>query len=333
MQAVYEADFAGFSYGFRPKRSQHMALDALSVGIQSKKAGWVLDADIRGFFDAIDHEWMMRLIEHRIQDQRVIRHIKTWLNAGVLENGIRHRAEEGTPQGASLSPLLANIYLHYVFDLWAQVWRKRHARGDVIIVRYADDIVIGFQYRSDAVRFQQELAERFARFRLELNPDKTRLLEFGRFAAANRKRRGEPKPETFTFLGFTHVCSTRRNGSFLVLRQTIKKRMRAKLHDLKEWLRTHLHDPVPVVVHYLRQVLRGHYQYYGVPFNGPALCSFRLAATRLWYHSLRRRSQKTNVTWERMARLATRYLPMPRILHPYPEQRLGVFIRGRSPVR
>ena len=206
LNAIYESDFLGFSYGFRPGRNPHNALDALYVGIMRKRVNWMLDADIRGFFDAIDHEWLMKFVEHRIADQRVLRHIKKWLNAGVMEDGKRTQAEKGTPQGGSVSPLLANVYLHYVFDLWVHQWRKRHARGEVIIVRFADDFTVGFQYREDAERFLEELRERFQRFHLELHPEKTRLMEFGRYAAENRKRRGEGKPESFDFLGITHTC-------------------------------------------------------------------------------------------------------------------------------
>ena len=229
LNAIYESDFLGFSYGFRPRRNPHNALDALYVGIMRKRVNWMLDADIRGFFDAIDHEWLMKFVEHRIADQRVLRHIKKWLNAGVMEDGKRTQTEKGTPQGGSVSPLLANVYLHYVFDLWVHQWRKRHARGEVIIVRFADDFTVGFQYREDAERFLEELRERFQRFHLELHPKKTRLMEFGRYAAENRKRRGEGKPESFDFLGFTHTCDKTRNGKFIVLRQTMRKRLQSKL--------------------------------------------------------------------------------------------------------
>jgi len=275
----------------------------------------------------------MRFIEHRIKSKRLLRQVMKWLKAGVLEEGKITYSEEGTPQGASLSPLLANIYLHYVFDLWVQVWRKRHSTGNVIVVRFADDIVLGFQYHSDALRFQSALEKRFGKFGLSLHPEKTCLIEFGRFAASNRSKRGEGKPEVFEFLGFTHICSKSRKGRFLVLRKTIKSRMRRKLRDLKHWLRQHLHDPVPDVGNYLRSVLRGHFQYFGVPRNIRALGSFRQAVVCLWYSSLRRRSQKTALYWKRYYRLTKLYLPFPRILHPYPEQRIQVNIRGRSPVR
>ena len=333
LNAVYEVDFLGFSYGFRPGRSPHMALDALAVGIQRRPVNWVLDADICGFFDAIDHEWLMRVIGHRIGDRRVQRHIRKWLNAGVLEDGKRMPVETGSPQGASISPLLANVYLHYVFDLWAQRWRKRSARGAVVIVRFADDLVVGFQYRTDAERFLNELRERFAKFNLELHPEKTRLIEFGRFAVANHRRRGEGKPETFNFLGFTHSCDKTRKGKFIVLRQTERRRLRAKLKELKVWLRRHMHAPIPWVGEYLRRVIQGYLQYYAVPRNGPALGAFLSGLTWLWLCTLRRRSQTSRMTWRRMYVLTRTYFPIPRILQPYPEQRLAVMTRGGSPVR
>ena len=325
LNAIYETDFLGFSYGFRPGRSQHHALDALYTGLLTRKVNWVLDIDIRGFFDAIDHGWLVKFVEHRIADRRVVRLIQKWLNAGVLEDGKRMRVEEGTPQGGSASPLLANIYLHYVFDLWAKAWRKKQAGGDVIVVRFADDIVLGFQNKSDAERFWKELAERFGKFRLELHPEKTRLLEFGPFAAVNRKRRGEGKPETFNFLGFTHICGKKRsNGRFTVLRQTIRKRLQAKLGEVKAELRRRLHDPIPEVGSWLRSVVGGHIRYYGVPMNSPALAMFRFQVGRLWYRALSRRSQNGRVLWARMRRLIDRYLPPARISHPYPLRRLGV---------
>lgn len=333
LNAIYEADFLGFSYGFRPRRGQHDALNALTVGLVRRKVSWVLDADIRGFFDAVDHEWLVKFVEHRIADRRVVRHLKKWLKAGVLENGRLLRVEEGTPQGGSISPLLANIYLHYVFDLWVRQWRRKQARGEVIVVRFADDVIVGFQHKSEAERFWGDLRERFRRFKLELHPDKTRLIEFGRFAAESRERRGEGKPETFDFLGFTHICGRKRNGKYMVLRQTISKRMRRKLQEVKEELRLRLHDPVPEVGQWLGAVLRGHYCYYGVPCNFFALQQFRSRVLCLWYRTLRRRSQKTKMTWKRMYRLAKRWLPNPRIMHPYPEQCLCVITQGKSPVR
>jgi group II intron reverse transcriptase/maturase len=324
LNSIYETDFKGFSYGFRPKRSQHNALDALSVGIEKKKVSWVLDADIRGFFDAIDHAWLIKFIEHRIADQRVVRQIRKWLKAGVLEDGKVTYAEDGTPQGGSISPLLANIFLHYVFDLWADKWRKQAGRGDVIIVRYADDIVVGFQYRNDAEQFQQEMTERLGRFKLELHAEKTRLIEFGRFAADNRKERGEGKPETFNFLGFTHMCGKTRKGRFTVLRQTIQKKMLRKLQELKVELRKRMHWAIPEVGKWLKTVLLGHYRYYGVPNNTRKLSAFRYHLRCMWALVLRRRSQRQRMTWERMEKIAIRWLPPPRIYHPYPTERLRV---------
>jgi len=325
LNAIYETDFLGFSYGFRPKRSQHNALDALYTGLLTKKVNWVLDLDIRGFFDAISHEWLVRFIEHRIADRRVVRLIQKWLNAGVLEDGKRIRMEEGTPQGGSASPLLANIYLHYVFDLWAQAWRRKQAHGDVIVVRYADDIVVGFQNEADAKQFRVELAERFGKFSLELHPDKTRLLEFGPFAVRNRKRREEGKPETFDFLGFTHICGKKRsNGYFTVLRQTIRKRQQAKLNSVKAELRQRMHAPIQDTGKWLRSVVSGHIRYYGVPMNSHALRTFRFKIGWLWHRALTRRSQKGRVSWDRMRRLIDRWLPPVRVYHPFPLRRMGV---------
>jgi group II intron reverse transcriptase/maturase len=332
LNAIYEQDFLGFSYGFRPGRGQHNALDALTVGLKKRKVNWVLDADIRGFFDAISHEWLIRFLEHRIGDQRVIRHVKKWLKAGVLEEGKLSWEEHGTPQGGSISPLLANLYLHHAFDLWIQAWRKR-AAGDVIVVRYADDFVVGFQHRAEAERFLRELRERLARFNLELHPTKTRLIEFGRFAAENVQRRGGGKPETFDFVGFTHACGRTQKGEFQVIRHTIKKRLRAKLKAVKTELREQLHHPVPAVGKWLATVLNGYYRYHSVPGNGRAMWAFRYHVGRLWYRTLKRRSQRSRLDWERMKRLIDRWLPRPRVLHPYPEQRLRVTTRGRSPVR
>ena len=333
LNAIYETDFLGFSYGFRPGRKPHDALDALYGAIMTRKVSWVLDADIRGYFDAISHEWLEKFIEHRIADKRVLRHIKKWLNAGVLEEGAVTHNEEGVPQGGSISPLLANVYLHYVFDLWADQWRSKHADGDVIIVRYCDDFVVGFQYRKDAERFLADLRERFLKFNLELHKDKTRLIEFGRFAAQNRKSQGKGKPETFDFLGFTHICGKTENGKFMVLRHTIGKRIRAKLMELKIELKRRLHNPVPVVGKWLRVVLLGHYRYYGVPGNSRKLQSFNFHVSRLWYKLLLRRSQRHRFNWERMNRLIDRWLPRPRICHPYPDLGMYVTTRGRSPVR
>jgi len=306
LNAIYEADFLRFSYGFRPGRSPHQALDALTVGIMTKKVNWVLDADIRGFFDTLDHGWLVKFIEHRVADRRVVRLIQKWLSAGVLEDGKRTRSEVGTVQGGSVSPLLANVYLHYVFDLWVQRWRKKRANGDVIVVRFADDFAVGFEHRADAERFLAELRERFAEFGLDLHPDKTRLIEFGRFADSNRQQRGGGKPETFNFLGFTHSCAKTRAGKFTVLRQTMRTRWRAKLEAVKAELRQRLHDPIPEQGAYLRSVVMGHVRYYGVPLNGPALNAFRGAIGWIWGRSLRRRSQRHRVTWTRMQRLISR---------------------------
>jgi RNA-directed DNA polymerase len=325
MNAIYETNFLGFSYGFRPKRSQHQALDALYTGLLTRKVSWVLDLDIRSFFDKISHEWLVKFVEHRIADRRVVRLIQKWLNAGVLEDGKRIRMEEGTPQGGSASPLLANVYLHYVFDLWAQAWRRKQAHGDVIIVRFADDIVVGFQEKSDAKQLWAELTERMRKFDLELHPEKTRLLEFGPFAVANRKQRGEGKPETFNFLGFTHICAKKRsNGRFTVIRQTIRKRLQAKLNEVKTELKRRMHHPIPEVGQWLRSVVDGHSRYYGVPMNDAALHLFRLQVGRLWYRALSRRSQSGRVPWDRMHRIIVRYLPPVRIYHPYPLRRMGV---------
>jgi RNA-directed DNA polymerase len=325
LNAIYETDFLGFSYGFRPGRSPHHALDALYTGLLTKKVNWVLDLDIHGFFDGISHEWLVKFIEHRIADRRVVRLIQKWLRAGVLEDGKHLQVEEGTPQGGSASPLLANVYLHYAFDLWVQAWRRKRARGDVIVVRFADDIVLGFQVKSDAEQFWAELTERFRKFALGLHPEKTRLLEFGPFAVANRKRRGEGKPETFNFLGFTHICARKRsNGMFTVLRQTMRKRLQAKLSEVKIELRRRLHHPIPEVGPWLRSVVSGHCHYYGVPMNGPALTTSRFQVGWLWHRVLSRRSQNGRVLWARMRRLIGRWLPPARIHHPYPLRRRGV---------
>ena len=294
----------------------------------------MLDADFRDYFSSLDHQWLERFLEHRIADKRVLRLIQKWLAAGVIEEGTWTAFEEGVPQGASASPLLANVYLHYVFDLWAHQWRTRHARGDVVIVRFADDFVVGFEHRDDAERFWADLRDRLAKFSLELNAEKTRLIEFGRFAAANRKARGLGKPETFQFLGFTHVCAkTRKSGRFKLKRITDSKRMRAKLRAKRLEIRRRMHQPIPEQGSWLASVLRGHYQYYAVPDNIEALNAFRKGLIWHWLRSLRRRSQRSTVTWERMWRLADQWLPQPRILHPWPEQRFAARTQGRSPVR
>jgi group II intron reverse transcriptase/maturase len=278
LSVIYELEFLGFSYGFRPGRNPHQALDALSVGILTRKVNWVLDADIRGFFDTLSHEWLVKFIEHRIADRRIVLLIQEWLKAGVLEDGERIQSEMGTVQGGSISPLLANIYLHYVLDLWAQRWRKKQARGNVIVVRWADDFIVGFEHRFEAERFLSELGERFAHFGLELHPDKTRLIEFGRFAGSNRERREEGNPETFNFLGFTHICAKTRGGKFTVLRKTMRKRRQAKLKEVYGELRRRMHDPVPEQGAYLRSVIMGHARYYGVPMNGSSVAAFRKEA-------------------------------------------------------
>ena len=324
VNAIYEADFLGFSYGFRPGRSPHNALDALYVGLLRRKVNWVLDADIRGFFDAIDKGWLVKFLEHRIADQRVVWLIQKWLNAGVLEDGTRTWSETGTPQGGSASPLLANVYLHYVFDLWVQRWRRTQAHGDVIVVRYADDFIVGFEHREDAERFWVDLRERFAKFGLELHPEKTRLLEFGPSAAESRQRVGLGKPETFNFLGFTHICARTRKGRFTVLRQTERKRLQAKLGAVKAELWRRLHDPVSVVGAWLCSVILGHLRYYGVPMNWRALFTFCGQVERLWHRVLARRSQRGRISWARMQRLRERWMPAPRLFHPYPLQRFGV---------
>jgi RNA-directed DNA polymerase len=333
LNAIYETDFLGFSYGFRPGRNQHQALDALSVGLFRKKVNWVLDADLRGFFDNLDRAWLVKFVEHRIGDRRVVRLIQKWLNAGVLENGERIDSETGTVQGGSISPLLANIYLHYAFDQWIHQWRRRHARGEVIVVRYADDFVVGFQYGEEAERFLTELRERLARFRLELHPNKTRLLEFGRFAAETRRRRGLGKPETFNFLGFTHMCGKTRNGKFLVRRETMRKRRQAKLKAVSLELRRRLLESIPDQGEYLRAVVSGYNAYFGVPGNSQALQAFRFGVGRIWCRTLRRRSQKHRMPWSRMRRYLARWLPPARICHPYPERRFDVRTQGKSPVR
>ncbi len=324
LNAIYEADFLGFSYGFRPGRHQHKALDALYAGLLTKKVNWVLDADIRGFFDAIDHDWLVKFVEYRVADRRVVRLIQKWLNAGVLEDGTRTWSEEGTPQGGSASPLLANIYLHYAFDLWVQWWRTTQAQGEVIVVRYADDFIVGFQDKSEAERFLGELRERFRKFHLELHPDKTRLLEFGPLADENQRRGGRGKPETFDFLGFTHICGKTRDGRFTVLRHTMRKRLQAKLNAVKTELRLRLHDPVPAVGRWLRSVVGGHIRYFGVPTNSRALGLFRFRVGWLWQRALSRRSQTAHVPWTRMRRLIEQWLPPAHVCHPYPLRRLGV---------
>jgi RNA-directed DNA polymerase len=322
---VYEAEFLGFSYGFRPGRSQHNALDALAFGIARRKVRWVLDADIQSFFDRISHEWLVKFVEHRIADTRVIRLIRKWLKAGVLEDGIEIETTQGTPQGAVISPLPANIYLHYVYDLWAQQWRKRQSSGDMIVVRYADDTIVGFEHRSDAEKFLKDLHIRLAQFDLNLHPEKTRLIEFGRDAIDDRDERGEGKPETFDFLGFTHYCAKTRDGSrFKLGRKTQAKRKHAKLKAIKDTLRRNMHRSIDVQGRRLAAVLRGYFAYFAVPDNSPTLSAFRQQVKERWLRVLRRRSQRSKLTYERMQVIVDRYLPRPRVLHPWPEQRFRV---------
>jgi group II intron reverse transcriptase/maturase len=322
LNQIYKVDFKGFSYGFRPGRSPHQALDALVVGLERKKVNWVLDADIRGFFDNMSHEWTLKFIEHRVADRRILRLIQKWLKAGVSEDGRWSETKQGTPQGAVVSPLLANVYLHYVFDLWADVWRRKVAKGDVIIVRYADDLVMGFQHRADAVRFREEFKERLAKFGLELHPQKTRLIEFGRYAAHKRKQWGKGKPETFTFLGFTHYCGRRhKTDTFTVWRITSKQRMVAKLKTIKVELLRRKHDRIHQVGAWLRKVVNAYYQYHAVPGNIDRLRTFRQRVNRIWRNVLVRRSQCARKKWQLLTPVFNRWIPIPRILHPYPHAR------------
>jgi len=334
LNSIYEVDFLGFSYGFRPGRRAHEALDALAMGIQMKKIGWILDADIRGYFDAIDHDWMMKFLEHRIADRRVLRLIQKWLKAGVVEEGKWTESVVGSPQGASLSPLLANVFLHYVLDLWVQQWRTRKAEGGVIVVRWADDFVIGFQHGWEAQSFLEELRERFKKFSLELHPEKTRLLRFGRFAKRDAVRYdGRRKPETFDFLGFTHQCRVNRTGMFVVARTTMRKRLTAKLKGVKEGLRKRMHEPIGAQGRWLASVVRGYFQYHAIPGNWEAIGAFRTQVARLWYRTLTRRSQRSRLTWKKMTHIANAKLPKARILHPWPEKRFAERIRDKSRVR
>jgi group II intron reverse transcriptase/maturase len=328
LNQIYEVDFRGFSYGFRPGRSQHQALDALYMAITRKKVNWVLDCDVRNFFDQLSHEWLLRFIQHRVADPRILRLIRKWLKAGVMEDGEWKDTETGSPQGSVISPLLANVYLHYVFDLWVDAWHRKCARGEVVVVRYADDNVLGFQYRADADRFLEDFRKRLRRFGLELHPDKTRRIEFGRFAEQDRKRRGEGKPETFDFLGFTHISGKDRNGSFALKRKTIGKRMRAKLLEMKQQLRRRRHDPVAQTGAWLRAVVQGYFNYHAVPGNIDSLCAFRYRVTRLWRSVLLCRSQRQNLNWAKMQKLAYRWIPSPRVLHPYPRVRFEAIHPG-----
>ncbi|WP_422823718.1 group II intron reverse transcriptase/maturase [Variovorax rhizosphaerae] len=324
LNAIYEEDFLGLSYGFRPGRSQHDALDALSVAISNTPVNWILDADIRSFFDSVSQEWLVRFLEHRIGDERVIRLVRKWLKAGVLEEGNWSVSETGTPQGAVVSPLLANVYLHYVFDLWAHQWRRREATGNVIVVRYADDIVAGFEHEADARRFWDAMRTRFEQFGLELHGEKTRLLEFGRHAAGRRRRRGMGKPETFTFLGFIFICGRSRRGAFLLHRKTRVDRMRVRLEEVKRTLRKRMHATIPEQGKWLKSVVTGYFAYHAVPTNIRALGLFRYQVMRLWLRTLRRRSQKDGMTWTRLSKIAGDWLPTPRILHPWPSERFAV---------
>ena len=324
LNAIYEQDFLGISYGFRPGRGTHDALDALCVGIDSRKVSWILDADIRSFFDEISQEWLTRFVEHRIGDRRIIRLIQKWLKAGVLEDGIVTVGDRGTGQGTVISPLLANIYLHYALDLWAVRWRRREATGDMIIVRYADDFIVGFQHESDARCFLDEMRERLREFALSLHPEKTRLIEFGRFAAERRKRRGLGKPETFNFLGFTFICGKSRAGKFQLQRKTRRDRMRTKLRMIKEEMWRRMHQPIPIQGKWLWHVVRGYFNYHAVPTNFRALVAFRTEIAKRWHRVLTRRSERTTLNWERMKRLIGEWLPRPRILHPWPDKRFAV---------
>ena len=324
LSAIYEEDFLGFSYGFRPGRGPHRALDALVVAIGSRQVNYILDADIRSFFDAVSHDWLIRFLEHRIGDRRIIRLIQKWLKAGVLEDGVVTVGDRGTGQGSVISPLLANVYLHYVIDLWAEQWRRREAKGDMIIVRYADDLVVGFQHEAEARRFLEAMRARLAEFALSLHPEKTRIIEFGRLAAASRERRGLGKPESFNFLGFTFLCAKTRNGRFLIKRKSRRDRVRAKLRAVKEALRRRMHRSIPETGRWLGQVVRGFFHYHAVPTNGPAIAAFRYHVSKLWLRALRRRGNRRRMTWSRFARLAADFLPRARILHPWPEQRFAV---------
>ena len=324
LNAIYEEDFLGFSYGFRPGRGTHDALDALCVGINSKKVNFILDADIQSFFDEVSQDWLLRFVEHRIGDPRVIRLIRKWLKAGVLEDGVVMISDRGTGQGSVISPLIANVYLHYVIDLWAERWRRRETTGDMIIVRYADDIIVGFEHETDARRFLDAMRERLEKFALSLHPDKTRLIEFGRFAANRRVRRGLGKPESFNFLGFTFICGKSRRGTFLLKRKTRRDRMRAKLRAIRQEMQRRMHQPIPIQGKWLGRVVSGYFNYHAVPTNSRALHAFRHAVAEYWHRSLRRRSQKDGMTWERFTRLANDWLPKPQILHPWPDRRFAV---------
>jgi RNA-directed DNA polymerase len=336
LSAVYEADFKGFSYGFRPGRGPHQALDALWVAVAGRRVNWVLDCDIRSFFDSLSHSWMERFLQHRIADPRVLRLVSRWLRAGVSEDGTWMPTTKGTPQGAVLSPLLANVYLHYVLDTWVERWRKESAAGTVVIVRYADDFIMGFEKRADAERLLAELRARLARFDLELHPEKTRLFQFGRHAAEDRKKRGQGKPETFDFLGFTHICGRTRTGRFTVRRLTIAERQRRKLKAVREALAKRRHRPIPEQGRWLRAVVQGHLNYYAVPGNLDRCKAFMREVNRAWLHALRRRGQRHPITWDRMKRHIARWIPAAKILHPYPDERFNArhsHTRGKNRMR
>jgi RNA-directed DNA polymerase len=337
LNQIWEEDFLGFSYGFRPGRGQQDALDALWVGMVRKKVNWIVDLDIRSFFDTLQHSWLVQFVEHRIGDQRIVRLIQKWWKAGVMEDDPWSETKEGSPQGAVISPVLANLYLHYVLDVWVEAWRRKQARGDGMIVRYADDAVLGFEQREEAERFLEQLRERLRKFGLELHPEKTRLIEFGRYATERRKKRGAGKPETFNFLGFTHICGTNHHtGHFTVHRRTIGKRMAAKLKDIRAKLRQRLHGRVPDTLKWLQQVVRGYFQYHALPGNWARRRAFRKDVLRLWYQALRRRSQRSRLTWERFSRGLGALLPPVQVLQPYPGVRFDAkhpHIRGKNRVR
>jgi group II intron reverse transcriptase/maturase len=334
MEPIYEAEFLGFSYGFRPKRSAHDALDALATAIY-QRVNWVLDADIRSFFDTIDHGWMQRLIEHKIGDQRLVRLVMKWMKAGVMKDGVLHAVREGTPQGGIISPLLANIYLHYVFDLWIHAWRRKHAREAVYVVRYADDFVVGLEHGRDAIVLRRALEARLRTFGLTLHPDKTRVIRFGRFARSEHERRRLSKPQTFEFLGFVHIAGRDQQGKFQLMRHTSPRKMRSKLHRIKEVCERRRHAPVGAQHAWLVRVLNGHDRYYAVPTNIAGLQRFHDAVEWLWHRSLQRRSQRGCWSWERRRLFRQRFpLPTPRILHPWPPERFYArFNQGGSPVR
>ncbi|NJM10140.1 MAG: group II intron reverse transcriptase/maturase [Bdellovibrionaceae bacterium] len=324
MNAIYETDFRPFSYGYRPGRSQHNCLDALYVGLLTRKVNWVMDADIKGFFDSLNHEWLVKFVEHRIGDDRVIRLIRKWLKAGVMNEGTHEETSEGVPQGGSISPLLANIYLHYALDLWVDHKRRDKSRGEVIIVRWADDFVMGFEHKSQAENYLAELKDRMRKFSLELHPEKTRILEFGPWARYNRKRRQQGKPETFGFLGFTHIVGVKfSNGMYTVLRQTIRKKMRIKLTEVKQELRQRMSHPVNDQGKWLKSIVEGHCRYYGVPGN-PAPNRFRFAISQMWWKTLRRRGNRRKLQWRKMEKIVDRWLPQVKLHHPYPLRRMGV---------